>query len=246
MGAEMKFGSLFSGIGGFDLGFERAGMKCVWQVEIDEPCNKVLEKHWPNIARYKDVRGVGKHNLESVDVICGGFPCQDVSLAGKQLGLNGERSILWKEYLRIICEIEPKWIVAENVRGILSANNGKFFGMVLRDLASIGFNAEWRMFRASWFGAPHERQRIIVIAYPDKIRQKNVFSNPTGFQAQEKPQLWNTFRTNGREVFVETSRRILGDYDGLPVSLDRLEQCGNAVIPQMAEWIGKRIMESEL
>jgi DNA (cytosine-5)-methyltransferase 1 len=225
----------------FELGFERAGMKCLWQCEIDELCRKVLAKHWPDVRRYEDVRTIGKHNLEPVDVICGGFPCQDVSLAGKQLGINGERSILWKEYFRIICEINPKWVVAENVRGLLSANNGEFFGMVLRDLASIGFNAEWRMFRASWFGAPHERQRIVVIAYPNKIRQRNVLSNITGFQAQEKPQLWDTFRTDGREVFVETAHRILGDYDGSSISLDRLGQCGNAIIPQMSQWIAERI-----
>ena len=105
----MRFGSLFAGIGGFDLGFERAGMECAWQVEIDEFCNKVLAKHWPNVRRYKDVREVGKHNLEPVDLICGGFPCQDVSLAGQRAGLEGKRSTLWSEFYRIICEIRPKF-----------------------------------------------------------------------------------------------------------------------------------------
>jgi len=146
----MKFGSLFSGIGGFDLGFERAGMQCAWQVEIDEACNKVLEKHWPAVKRYRDVREVGKHNLESVDLICGGFPCQDVSFAGLRKGLEGKRSTLWSEFYRIICEIKPRWIVAENVLGLLSSDNGQFFGNILRDLAEGGYDAECHIIPASF------------------------------------------------------------------------------------------------
>ena len=92
----MRFGSLFAGIGGFDLGLERAGMECVWQVEIDDFCNRVLEKHWPHVKRYRDVHDVGEHNLERVDLICGGFPCQDISNSGSKRGINGERSGLWE------------------------------------------------------------------------------------------------------------------------------------------------------
>ena len=106
----MKFGSLFTGVGGFDLGFERAGMECVWQVEFDKACQNVLRKHWRETELFDDVRTVGKHNLKPVDVICGGFPCQDVSIAGKRAGLAGERSGLWHEFARIIDELEPKWV----------------------------------------------------------------------------------------------------------------------------------------
>ena len=101
----MRFGSLFAGIGGMDLGLERAGMECAWQVEIDPYCQKVLAKHWPDVQRFGDIKDCGAHNLEPVDLICGGFPCQDISLAGKGAGIEGERSGLWSEYHRIICEL---------------------------------------------------------------------------------------------------------------------------------------------
>lgn len=239
----MKFISLFAGIGGLDLGLERAGMECVAQVEIDDFCQKVLTKHWPDVPKFKDVKNVGKENLPAADLICGGFPCQDVSLAGKQLGLDGERSILWREYFRIICEVRPRWVVAENVVGLLSANNGQFFAMVLRDLASAGYYVQWRVLRASQFYAPHARQRVVIIANSNQIRQRDVFSHAAWIQTKERPQLWDTLRTDGREVFVETSRRILGDYDGLPVELDRLGALGNAVVPQVAEFVGRCVME---
>ncbi len=108
-GESMKVGSLFSGIGGLDLGLERAGMEVVWQVEIDDFCNKVLAKHWPDVARYRDVRTVGD-DLEHVDLICGGFPCQPVSVAGKRNGKEDERW-LWPDYLRIVRIVKPRWVL---------------------------------------------------------------------------------------------------------------------------------------
>ncbi|KKN11577.1 hypothetical protein LCGC14_1025270 [marine sediment metagenome] len=117
----MKFGSLFSGIGGMDKGLEDAGMECAWQVEIDDYCQKVLTKHWPDVPKFKDVRDVGRKNLKPVDLICGGFPCQDVSVAGRRAGLGGERSSLWWEFARIIEELRPRWVVIENVPGLLSS-----------------------------------------------------------------------------------------------------------------------------
>ncbi len=161
----LTFGSLFAGIGGFDLGLERAGMKCSWQVEIDDYANKVLEKHWPDVKRCKDVRECGSHNLESVDLICGGFPCQPHSLAGKRQASNDERD-LWEEFSRIIRELRPRYVVAENVPGILSSESGRFFGRVLRDLAACGYDAEWQCLPASAFGAPHRRDRVWIVAYP--------------------------------------------------------------------------------
>lgn len=160
----MRFGSLFSGIGGFDLGLERAGMECAWQVEIDDYATKVLEKHWPDTSRYRDVWECGSANLESVDLICGGFPCQPVSHAGKQEGQNDERW-LWPEFARIIGEIKPKWVLGENVPGLLSNDSGRLFGGILRDLAALGYNVEWNCIPASYVGAPHIRDRVWIIAH---------------------------------------------------------------------------------
>src|SRR5688572_14262480 len=131
----MRFGSLFAGIGGIDLGLERAGMKCAWQVELDPFCRRVLAKHWPDVARYEDVREVGAHNLEPVDLIAGGFPCQDISNAGKRAGIDGERSGLWSEYARIVRELRPRYVLVENVTALL----GRGIGRVLGDLAALDF-----------------------------------------------------------------------------------------------------------
>jgi len=133
----MTFGSLFAGIGGFDLGFERAGMVCKWQVEIDDYANRVLAQHWPDVARYRDIRDCGAHNLESVDVICGGFPCQDISYAGRGAGLEGERSGLFFEAVRVVRELRPRIVVLENVAALLTRG----LDVVLGTLAEVGFDA---------------------------------------------------------------------------------------------------------
>ncbi len=160
----MKFGSLFSGIGGFDLGFELAGMECAWQCEIDHKASEVLAKHWPDVKRYTDVRTIGKENLEPVDVICGGFPCQDLSIAGKRAGLAGGRSGLWFEFARIIDELEPKWVVIENVPGLLSSSNGKDFAVILRWLVERGYGVCWRILDSQYFGVAQRRRRVFVVA----------------------------------------------------------------------------------
>lgn len=156
----LTFGSLFAGIGGFDLGFEQAGMVCKWQVEIDDYATKVLEKHWPDVRRHSDVRTWPQPDTEPVDVICGGFPCQDISNAGKRAGLDGDRSGLFFEIIRIACEIRPRFIVLENVSALL--NRG--LDRVLGELAQIGFDAEWHCIPASAVGAPHQRDRVFIIA----------------------------------------------------------------------------------
>lgn len=159
----VTFGSLFAGIGGIDIGLERAGMTCRWQVEIDPFCRRVLEKHWPDVPRYKDVKCVGRDTLESVDVVCGGFPCQDISLAGKGEGITGARSGLWSEFARIIGEIHPQWVIAENVPALRSRGLVR----VLQDLDALGYDAEWHCIPAAAVGAPHQRDRIWIIAYPN-------------------------------------------------------------------------------
>ncbi len=163
----MLAGSLFSGIGGLDLAVEAVtGARTVWQVERDAWCRSVLARHWPEARRYDDVMTAGTEGqeLERVDIIAGGFPCQDVSVAGKRAGLTGgERSGLWSEFARIVRVVRPRFVFVENVAGLLSME----FGRVLGDLAALGFDAEWGVFRASDAGAPHRRERVFVLAVAD-------------------------------------------------------------------------------
>jgi DNA (cytosine-5)-methyltransferase 1 len=154
---------LFSGIGGFSLGLERAGMKTVAFCEIDEACHKVLRKHWPETPIFSDVTKLSSKDLnEHIDVICGGFPCQDISTAGKGVGLAGERSGLWFQFHRLISEIRPSYAIIENV----SALRSRGLDQVLRSLAEIGYDAEWHCIPASAVGAPHRRDRVWIVAYP--------------------------------------------------------------------------------
>ena len=160
----MRVLDLFSGIGGFSLGLERAGFETVAFCEIDKKCHKVLNKHWPDVPIFEDVCTLTKELLDergiTVDVICGGFPCQDISLAGKGAGIEGERSGLWTEYARIISELRPKFVIVENVAALLSRGLDR----VLGDLAEIGYDAEWHCIPASAVGAPHRRDRIWIVA----------------------------------------------------------------------------------
>lgn len=157
----MIIGSLFSGIGGLELGIERAtGARTRWQVEIDPFCRRVLERHWPDAKRFDDVRAVGSHNLEPVDILCGGFPCQDLSVAGRGAGLDGERSGLFFEVIRIVREIRPRYVLLENVAALLARGLGR----VLGELAAGGYDARWGVFSAAGVGAPHLRERIFILA----------------------------------------------------------------------------------
>jgi DNA (cytosine-5)-methyltransferase 1 len=179
---KLTVGSLFTGIGGFDLGLEMSGgFEIEWQVEIDPFCKKVLAKHWPDVARYGDIREVGKHNLQPVDLIAGGFPCQPHSLAGKRQASADERD-LWGEFYRIVCELKPRWVLAENVVGLLSSEDGSFFGRVLRDLAQAGYDAQWIVRRASDVGAPHRRERVFIMAYLPSVGGDTWRTEPEGQQ----------------------------------------------------------------
>ena len=178
-----KIGSLFSGIGGFELGLERAiPAETIWQVEQDKFCQSILKKHWPKAKIYDDVRNITKDNVEPVDILCGGFPCQDISLAGKTRGLKGEKSGLWWEMWRIISELsegrKKPIVVLENVSNILRLGGRE----VLGSLAKIGYNAEWTTILASDFGAPHRRERWFCVAYPNSITrlQTNTKSDTFG------------------------------------------------------------------
>jgi len=174
----MKFGSLFAGVGGFDLGFEAAGMECCFQVEWDKHCQQVLAHHWPDVPRWSDVSDVNGAELPPVDVITFGSPCQDLSVAGKRAGLDGGRSNLFFEATRIIREMRdgtdgvfPRVAVWENVPGAFSSNEGHDFGSVLDGLAESGaLGIEWAILDARWFGVPQRRRRIFVVAEYDPAR----------------------------------------------------------------------------
>lgn len=159
----MTFGSLFAGIGGFDLGLERAGFRCAWQVEINPWARTVLTKHWPDVPKYEDVRAVGAHNLSRVTVICGGFPCQDLSVAGKRAGLGGQRSGLFYELMRVVRELEPEWVVFENVPGLLSSHGGRDFHAVLQEMADGGFRRAYRILDSQHFGVAQRRRRVFLV-----------------------------------------------------------------------------------
>lgn len=380
----MNVGSLFSGIGGFDLGFERAGMRTVWFCEQDEFCRRVLARHWPGVPCFPDVRalvadtrddepqepqghdgqhgqwpqvggrqllaaGVGTGRRDSggrdtegasvdgedglgiagaggcpvpvpvpyVDVLCGGFPCQDISLAGKGAGIGGARSGLWSEFARLVGELRPRYVVVENVPALL----GRGVGRVLGDLAALGFDAEWDCLPASAFGAPHRRDRFWLVAYPGGEQHEgagyaNGRATPAGLlkgvadpqgepfgtglcegesgglgrgrpgdSGGEVPHAESNGRGQGRQGRPDPSREgeqepvgPLQDPDerallpwrvggrvaqaggpewwsveppvgrvahGVPDRLDQLAALGNSLVPQIAEWIGRRILEAE-
>ena len=352
---QLTFGSLFAGIGGFDLGLERAGMKCEWQVEIDPYARRILEKHWPTVRRWDDVttfltdtkskrelsggrcgegiQGCGgqattdeerqnqngqqhlRHNADdrssewSVDVICGGFPCQDISLAGAGAGINGTRSGLWWEMLRIIRELRPRYVILENVSALLVRG----LGDVLGPLAASGFDCEWDCIPAAAVGAPHRRDRIWIVATNLAANTNRDGLNPV-MQGQGRgeraPQCstiapgeqrgvgngepnQDTGRVTGKRGTIESGtaanvadpscelrngcgsgaeqeeqqsgtggRRVRQSCaqinaewwatepsvgrvaHGIPNRVDRLRGLGNAIVPQIAEWIGGRIVRS--
>jgi DNA (cytosine-5)-methyltransferase 1 len=178
----LTYGSLFTGIGGFDAGFDAAGMKCLFQVEKDKHARSVLRKHWPSVKRYSDVKEVTTDELVHVNVLCGGFPCQDVSVAGKRKGLAGERSGLWFEFHKIIVNMQPGWVVIENVPGLLSSNEGRDFAIVLGGLTGVlpevpeggwknaglarghFYSASWRVLDSQYFGVAQRRRRVFIVA----------------------------------------------------------------------------------
>jgi len=160
---QLTFGSLFAGIGGFDLGFEFAGLRCAWQVEIDPDCRRLLERSFPHAALFADIRETRAQDLTPVDVICGGFPCQDLSIAGKRAGLKGKRSGLFYELKRIINELSPRLVVWENVPGLFSADKGRDFARIIHALAHIGYFGAWRVLDAQYIGVAQRRRRVFGV-----------------------------------------------------------------------------------
>jgi DNA (cytosine-5)-methyltransferase 1 len=266
---------LFSGIGGFSLGLERAGMRTVAFCEIEPYCQAVLAKHWPGVPIYDDVRALTGDRLRadgiSVDVICGGFPCQDLSVAGKGAGLAGERSGLWKEYARIIGEVRPSYVIVENVAVLL----GRGLDVVLGDLAALGFDAEWHCIPASAVGAPHERDRIWIVANAGSRRcckpGAGEMEQPGRAQAIRASETMahtdngeqSPGRAIGRMGRLQIASEIANDgyarranwrfepgmgrvANGIPNRVDRVAGLGNAVVPQIPEIIGRAIMRTSM
>jgi DNA (cytosine-5)-methyltransferase 1 len=245
---EIIHGSLFSGIGGFDLAAERAGMVNKFNCEIKERCRKILKVKFPKAIQYSDVREV--KNPPRVDVLSGGFPCQDISLAKtwttqnnfKKNGIKGKRSGLWFEYARVIREAQPLFVVAENVQTLTKQG----LDQVLHSLAAIGYYAEWQTIPASAFGAPHLRNRIFIVAYPQRFgrEQESIVFGKEFNEAICNSQGWEFSRTirgiHGKAALPE----YYGIPDGLPTELDRaarIEEMGNAVVPQIPQLIFETI-----
>lgn len=166
----MRYVSTFAGVGGFDVAFDAAGMTCVGQVEIDKFATKVLDKHWPGVERHDDVRTAiewadARGITGNVDIVCGGFPCQDLSVAGRRAGLTGERSGLFYDLLRFADHVGADALLLENVPGLLTSHQGRDFGVLLNALADSGFvDIEWSVLDAQHFGVPQRRRRIFILA----------------------------------------------------------------------------------
>jgi DNA (cytosine-5)-methyltransferase 1 len=179
----MRAVSLFAGIGGFDLALETVGCEIVGQVEIADYPTKILERHWPHVPRIRDIRDYHGHEFGPVDIITGGYPCQPFSVAGKRDGASDPRH-LWPEVNRIIRAVRPQWVLLENVPGHLSLG----FGQVLGDLAESGYDAEWDCIPASAVGAPHRRDRVWIVAYPQKQPQRSrLRQGEQGGQRRRRP-----------------------------------------------------------
>jgi DNA (cytosine-5)-methyltransferase 1 len=266
--SKLRVLDLFSGIGGFSLGLERTGgLETVAFCEICPKARKVLSKHWPNIKQYEDIRGLNNEQLIDdgieADVITGGFPCQDISCAGKGKGIKAERSGLWSEMFRLIRDVRPTWAIIENV----SALRSKGLTLVLQNLSEIGMFVEWHCIPASAVGAPHQRDRIWIVANTNGSNS-GVFTKSlagtkeTISERSEQFRSWAKIRSCGEDVADTISKSVAncesqGQHHwaiepnvgrvahGIPNRVDRLKQLGNSVVPQIPELIGNAILEVE-
>ena len=224
---------LFSGIGGFSLGLERAGMRTVAFCEIDAYNRDIIRRHWPDVPIYEDVRTLKADQLGHVDVVCGGFPCQDISNSGKRMGIEGERSGLWREFARLIGELRPRFAIVENVAAI----NFRGLGRVLADLAALGYDAEWHVIPAWTLGAPHERERCWIIAYPQgesRLYQSNIGEAAARLLTDAPP--WETC------PWDSPAAAVCRMDDGIPDRVVDTERLGNAVVPSIPEILGRALM----
>lgn len=245
-GCCMRVLDLFSGIGGFSLGLERAGMTTVAFCDINPFCRRVLAKHWPNVHIFEDVRTLSAQHLAaagiSVDLICGGFPCQDISRAGTGAGIEGERSGLWREFARLIREIRPRYVLVENVAALLDGG----MGTVLRDLAECGFDAEWSIVSACSLGAPHMRQRVFIVAYAYGINGWERLRHPASRSNRAIQAIDGLSRARTCwNAWMEDPSALYGGANGIPFGMDRNRSIGNSLMPLIPEMIGRAIMAAE-
>lgn len=237
----MRIGGLFSGIGGLELGLERAGVgHTVWQVEKDPYCRAVLARHWPDVPQYEDVTCLDWSALEHADIVCGGFPCQPFSIAGLQRGVLDERW-MWPAFADCIRVVRPRYVVVENVTDLIA--DGDAFGRVLADLHECGFDADWSVVPACAVGAPHARERVFLLAYrPDGHVADQVSSHRREATRPGEPR--GSRRSTGRDGWLPEPAMDRVAH-GLPLRLvrDPLHALGNAVVPQVAEYVGRRLLE---
>ena len=224
----LLYGELFAGIGGFSAGFDAVGMRCSWVSEIREFCEPILKRFGPNVGDIRQFEPGGHHR---VDVIAGGFPCVEISQMGSKVGIDGERSGLWSEMLRVIRTIRPRFVVVENVAAITIRGAYRVCG----DLAEIGYDAEWDCLSPCMFGVPQRRDRWFLVAYDNRrirakphervVLHRQVASNDVG---------WSEFDAQRVRVVDGVSDRVdIGQ---------RISSCANSVSPVITEWIGKQIL----
>jgi len=276
----LTVGSLFAGIGGIDLGLQRAGMVIDWQVEIDDYATRVLERHWPNVRRWGDVTtflsdsdcgrfasereqkteepsvtdGCGckesSYRSWGVDLIAAGFPCTDISRCGTGDGIDGQQSRLFFEVIRVARQLRPKYLLLENVAAI----RGRGLDRVLGEMASIGYDAEWNCIPASAVGAPHIRDRIFIVAIRKRIladanskrlqrRVSEVVPKRTAQRIVGSSGSLENFRQKSKRSWRNTGPELRRVSNGVPRRVDRLRALGNAVVPQVAEYVGREIVK---
>ena len=245
----MRFVSLFAGVGGFDLGLERSGHTCVGQVEIDKHAQSVLARHWPNVPRHDDVTTAIDWADEigltgNVDLVAGGFPCQDVSVAGQRAGLAGERSGLFYDALAFAKAVKAKTILLENVPGLLSSNQGRDFGTILTELAIAGYsNIEWRVLDSQFFGVPQRRKRIFIIANTGDQEFRAVLSEPESMSRNPKQgdQAWEGSLPTGilpRLIRNYSFEYMVGDkysFVSIPLSVVKVTYRSDSIIERSVE-----------
>lgn len=269
---KLRVLDLFSGIGGFSLGLERTGgFETVAFCEIDPDRRADLARMWPGVSQYDDVLTLNANEVENIDVITAGFPCQDISIAGRRAGINGERTGLFSEVIRLISQIRPRYAIMENSSELLIGERGNWAGYIFRELAKIGYDAEWHIIPASGLGAPHNRERIWIIATDASRWQQGclLFLGRRGtctekiaaiiannYRKRELQSGWSFIDQWGRiiydpqwawsETWIEKLHTICSMDDGVPngMAIQTAKRFGNAVVPQIPELIGNAILAS--
>ena len=204
MPKPLTVGSTFTGIGGADLGFEWAGFDIAWQCEFDSWKQEVLRAHWPDVPLYDDITTM--NDAPSVDVMLGGFPCQDLSVAGKRKGFGGERSVLAFEFLRVAESLQPRWIVLENVPGLLSSNGGRDFARLVDEVVGCGYGVAWRILDARYFGVPQRRRRVFIVARRTDAKYDSRGASRLALRALFESSGGDT--SSGWQAWTETPRSV--------------------------------------